>query len=99
MSSTIERVVTEAFTQGENSASLDLLFVLLAGGVFVNLIFYLFVDSIHFLVLSFFSGILLYLFSNYRHLFDSALIKEQEKLEAEAKKKKENEAKPDKKED
>jgi len=90
MSSTIEKVVIEAFTSGENSASLDLLFVLLAGGVFVNLIFWLLIESIHFLVLSIFSGILLYLFSTYRHLFDSGLIKEQEKLEAKEKAEAEN---------
>jgi len=66
MPSTIERLVTEAVTPGENQASLDILFPLLAVSALLNLFFWVLIDSYHFLVLGILSGILLFLLAKFR---------------------------------
>jgi len=66
MPSSIERLVTEAVTPGENKASLDILFPLLAVGTLLNLFFWLVIDSYHFLVLALLSAVLLYLLAKFR---------------------------------
>lgn len=76
MSSIIEQVVTESITPGENSASLSVLFALLAFCVILNLFFWLLIDSFHFLVIALLSAVLLVLIGKFQSQFSSALNKE-----------------------
>jgi len=87
MPSTIERVVIEAITPGENSASISVLFGVLGVGVLLNLFFWILTDSIHFLILGILTAALFILFGKFRSIFDSDLIKLQEQKNKEISKK------------